>query len=233
MILSRRSVAAASCAAVVVAGACVGAMLDRPPASIAGGDPGDFAFLETQPDSDDPVTYDPCQPIHVVVSARRIVDGGDDLLDEALEQVSAASGLRFVVDGASRSADLAGDSLRAADGSWKPVQVSWSDPAESSGLDGDVIGYAGSTPLDLDGHRWYVTGSVVLDGPQMKRLLKRRDGRAEARATIMHELGHLVGLDHVDEPGQLMQPQGRPLLTTWGEGDLSGLAVLGSGRCRD
>ena len=233
MILSRRSVAAASCAAVVVAGACVGAMLDGPPASIAGGDPGDFAFLQTQPDSDAPVTYDPCQPIHVVVNDRRIVDGGDDLLDEAIERVSAASGLRFVVDGRSRGSDPDSGSLRERDGAWKPVQVSWSDPAESSGLAGNVIGYAGSTPLDLDGHRWYVTGSVVLDGPQMKDLLKRRDGRAEARATIMHELGHLVGLDHVDEPGQLMQPQGRPRLTTWGEGDLSGLARLGNGRCRD
>ncbi len=47
-----------------------------------------------------------------------------------------------------------------------------------------------------------------------------------ARGTLLHELGHLVGLDHVDDPTQLMDAggsQGR----VYQQGDLEGLAELG------
>ena len=55
----------------------------------------------------------------------------------------------------------------------------------------------------------YVTGQVVLDGPQIDDLLDRPGGLAQARAIVMHELAHLVGLDHVNDPSQLDEPPGR------------------------
>ena len=48
---------------------------------------------------------------------------------------------------------------------------------------------------------------------------------------MTHEFGHLVGLDHVDDPTQLMYPSTSPAVSTFGGGDLAGLAALGSGAC--
>jgi hypothetical protein len=115
---------------------------------------------------------------------------------------------------------------------WAPVLVAWSDSAEAPELAGDVAGYAGSTRLEI-GHEAsvYVTGLVALDGPEMAEALQVPGGRDEARAVIQHELAHLVGLDHVADPGQLMQPVLDPDVTSFGPGDLTGLALLGAGPC--
>lgn len=191
-----------------------------------------YAFVEKQADGIEPVTYDPCVPIHLVVDPRTIVDGGMRLLDQALDRVRDATGLVFTVDGLTDGPEPKDGTVTADGGrSWLPVRVSWSDPAASKKLAGDVAGYAGSAAIPRDGHRWFVTGSVVLDGPQLADILEGPHGWASARSVLMHELGHLVGLDHVDAEGQLMQPEGNETVTTWGDGDLAGLAALGRGEC--
>lgn len=190
-----------------------------------------FAFIATQDDGSDPVTYDPCAPIHLVVDARTIIDGGMKLLYQALDEVSEASGLQFVVDGLTEDEAPTDDTVMGPDREWLPVTVSWSDPKASAELKGSVAGYAGSSSIERDGHRWFVTGTVVLDGPQLEQILDERGGRSGVRSVMMHELAHLVGLDHVDAPGQLMRPSGDESITTWGAGDRTGLAAVGSGRC--
>ena len=57
---------------------------------------------------------------------------------------------------------------------------------------------------DLNGWLYYRTGTVSLDAPSLTRVLARPDGRAEVKAIIMHEFGHLVGLAHVDDSRELM-----------------------------
>jgi predicted Zn-dependent protease len=76
-----------------------------------------------------------------------------------------------------------------------------------------------------------VTGTVSLDAGQFPSILGRRHGPAIAQAIVMHELGHLVGLDHVDDAKQLMYPQSQGDVLDFAGGDLTGLAALGSGRC--
>jgi hypothetical protein len=76
----------------------------------------------------------------------------------------------------------------------------------------------------------YVGGSVSLDGPQLAEILRRPNGHAQARAVVMHELGHLVGLDHVTNPRQVMLAE-NGTATEFGDGDRAGLTKLGSGGC--
>ena len=45
-----------------------------------------------------------------------------------------------------------------------------------------------------------------------------------------HEFGHVVGLDHVDDPAELIQYNMG--VTAYGPGDLEGMARLGSIPCR-
>jgi len=197
-------------------------------------DSDEYAFVATQDGSSEPVTYDPCVPIHLVVDPRTIVDRGMDLLEDALEELRETTGLMFTVDGLTKGPPPAEDAVTKDDGqSWLPVTVSWSDPKTSPKLAGDVAGYAGSASIPHDGRRWFVTGTIVLDGPQLAQIMEGSRGWASARSVVMHELAHLVGLDHVDAPGQLMQPEGSQSLTTWGDGDLAGLAALGQGQCID
>ena len=75
-----------------------------------------------------------------------------------------------------------------------------------------------------------MTGSVTLDGPDLAQVLDGPDGEENVRAVIMHEFGHLVGLGHVQEPGELMSERNDGQLD-FGPGDREGLARLGSPTC--
>ena len=228
----------------VVDGAVV--VTDRPPAGAGAsatplGAPPPVAressahrFVQTQPSSGEPVAWDPCRPVHIVVNGRTSVPGADLALEEALGAASRATGLQLVLDGPTDEAPTEGRAAYQPErypDRWAPVLVAWSDPSESPRLAGDVQGWGGSSSLAVPGSpAVYVTGSVTLDGPDLAELARLPGGHAAVRAVIEHELGHVLGLDHVEDPTQLMNPVGG-WVTTYADGDLTGLAKLGRGPC--
>jgi hypothetical protein len=114
---------------------------------------------------------------------------------------------------------------------WAPVLVAWSDPAAHPPLAGDVAGIGGSTAVSTEDAGWvYVTGSVVLDAAQIADVGRGPGGYRRARAVVVHELAHVVGLDHVDDPTHLMHPSATAV-TDLHAGDRAGLAALGRGTC--
>jgi len=194
---------------------------------------GPHKFIAVQADGSTPVTYDPCRPLSYVVNARTAPLGGDILLTDAVETVAQATGLQFQFEGFTDEPATEDrlDFQRARYGDrWAPILIAWSDPGEMPELQGDVTGRGGSVRISarLGGPVAYVTGGVFLDGPQLGDLLAG-GGAVQARGTVLHELGHLVGLDHIDDPAQLMHPTGQ--LGEFQPGDLAGLARLGSGSC--
>ena len=199
-------------------------------------DPTAYVFMNTT-SRGAPVTWDRCLTIELVVNSAAAPEGSDTLLAEAVDRVNAASGLHLHLAGPTtqvpRPAKSARDLANGLPGSARaPVLVAWTTPEVVPGLKGSVVGLGGPVHRfanSLDRER-YVGGSVDLDGPQLAQILRRPDGHARARAVVMHELGHLVGLTHVENPTQVMAAQ-NGTATEFGKGDLAGLARLGSGGC--
>lgn len=188
-----------------------------------------YAFLYTHPGSGQPVTYDPCKPIEYVVHDRLAPEGASGLLRESIQEISTATGLTFVYLG--RVEDAAYRRAATGQSGREPVLIGWATPVDVSRLSGRTVGLGGSTTAYNDrGQLEYVTGSVVLDAPAIARILQRDAGRARVRAIMLHELGHLVGLDHVDDSGEIMD-SGNGRERDLGRGDRAGLAALGSGGC--
>jgi len=77
----------------------------------------------------------------------------------------------------------------------------------------------------------YVTGMVLLNRDYLGQAARWQGGPQRVRAVILHELGHLVGLDHVDDPHELMYPRPTVLGDDFADGDRRGLAALSSGPC--
>lgn len=197
---------------------------------------GDHAFLFTRgPGSTEPVTFSSCAPIHLVVNKEAAPPHADRLLREAVRRVHEVSGLELVIDG--DTDELASDQRRAEKkgllGGYAPVLVAWTTPQRISGLEGTVVGLGGprEAPAGTQQARRFVSGIVYLDGPSLAQMMNAPDGQAQARAVIMHELGHMLGLAHVTSQSELMASRNESHITDFGPGDREGLRRLGSGPC--
>ncbi len=193
-----------------------------------------YNFLATNSDGS-PVGYSPCRPLHYVVNADLAPEGAEKLVDDSIATISEATGIVFIYDGPTDEApspsrppyqkDAYGDR-------WAPLLIAWTTPEQAPRLEGSVVGTGGSTHFSFDdGPRSFVTGSLELDAPQIAQDITRADGAAYAKAVILHELAHVMGLDHVQDPAQLMYPE---IVTPDGfaAGDLNGLYELGQVPCR-
>jgi hypothetical protein len=200
---------------------------DRLGAAVDSDGSGSYAFLATVRGSDEPVAWSPCEPIEYVVNPDGAPDDWEDLLDDAVTTISEATGLVFDDGGTTDDRDF--DGRFGLGGRPEPVLVGWADADEVGGLEGDVAGLAGPISRGNGVIQHYVTGRVVLDRDAFAELEDALDGFRRQRAIVVHELGHLVGLDHVEDPDELMYRDTGAL--ELGPGDRSGLAILGNAPC--
>jgi hypothetical protein len=168
-----------------------------------------------------PVRWDPCTPVRWTT---RPSDPAwlRTLAADAADTLGASAGVTF--EYVASSDETVGPSRALTDGrAWAPVLVTLTTPEESGWLAANERGLA--LPVTVAGQ--FVTGQVLLQAHMdLTPDMASREG--SWGATLMHEWGHVVGLDHVGDPAQLMHAEPLPGPAAWGPGDLRGFRALGA-----
>jgi hypothetical protein len=206
-------------------------LLDGGPGPVRRGlvDPQGFRFIGVDPNSGDPIRFDPCTPLHFVFNPEHAPSGALSDVKRSAQLAAEATGIEFIYDGTTeepaRPRRPAYQPDRYGD-RWAPILVGWI-PHDSAIFEHDSVGVGGSEARvnDRGGRLVYVTGDIILNGAD-----QLASGFGAGRTwgkVLIHEWGHVLGLDHVVDPAQVMNANLVSSPANWGTGDLAGLRRLG------
>lgn len=201
------------------------------------GTPSDHEFMSEEL----PVRWNPCEVIRYRVNDQQALPGAVKAVKTAVAHIEISTGLRFKYQGTSDRVPR-NDGGNYNYGADTQMLVAWASPAQSDilGSGRGIVGMGGPVFFDSgyqDGAGrpmgLAVKGQVVMN-TQYNRALKAGTSQGSLRVeSLMHEIGHVVGLSHARGPSQVMYGNsGGTTSTEWGAGDLEGLRKVGfSGGC--
>ena len=194
-------------------------------------DPRGFRFMRVDSKTGEPVRY-PCSELHYVINPSLATEAAIADVHTAIKETSEATGIAFVFDGTTDEVAGPGRESYQPDRyghRWAPILIGW-QPGLRSDDGGHAVGVGGSEARpNRDGVFVFVSGQAVFD-PEGN--LNDGFGGKTWGQVMLHELGHVVGLDHVETPDQVMNPVLGLRAASWGNGDRIGLRALGIGsRC--
>jgi hypothetical protein len=179
-----------------------------------------------------PLRWDACEPIRLVLSEPEAPGHAVRDLTAAMSILREATGLDLQLVGTTDERPRVDRSLVENDGTgwrWRPVLIAWAQPGEG-GVPLTSLDRGVALPVSVrdGGHEAYVTGQVVINAARADLVDGFVDRRDAIGATLLHELGHLLGLAHVDDLSQLMStdPGSGPVVL--GAGDRAGLRAIGA-----
>ncbi len=190
-----------------------------------------------------PYRWDPCRSITYLLQVDEAPAWAERDTAEAFRRLSEATGFSFVSEGTTTEGTPSStvhemERERRPDGA--DVVLVWANHDRFTELrkryiDGRAIAYAATFfgGVSSFGARHYAGAYVLID--RWAARTRGFEGWWSHGLTLQHELGHVMGLGHVRDRGQLMYDGNRPDLTLedWGEGDREGLRQLGADGCTD
>lgn len=158
------------------------------------------------------------------VNERRMPTTGLADLHEAMRRVTQVSGIRFRYQGTISAVPHRGYGGPGLN----KIVVAWAPPKNSGGLLYPGVGGVGGTAQS--GNR-LLTGYVLMNTQYTATADPGFGDGSPLGLVLMHELGHVVGLDHSPDRRQIMYGSSYLPASVWGAADLRGLRKLGS-HCR-
>lgn len=168
-----------------------------------------------------PVRWNPCAAVRYVVNLGGYDAGNRQVINEAVERLEAATGLPLVPAGDSTFMPTSAHPTSTAPSDGEIV-IALGDQVQTDLVPTSTVGRTNVLYLNK-----MFKASVVIDMGDIGARPAWSGGGAGP--VLLHELAHAVGLGHVNDPAQLMNPSTSSSgPTTYSGGDLAGLWQLGA-----
>jgi hypothetical protein len=194
------------------------------------GNPRDHAFLlrDLENAGHHPLRWNPCRAIHYRVNLHTAPRHAAADVKEALRRISQITRVHFVRDGTTRY--IPQDNLRQKE----PLVIAWARTQKSSWFAGDRFanGVGGAWGAERPGRKNYITHGfavIAINGAGQRQYVPGFGAGFTNGALLLHELGHAMGLDHAQQPNEIMYfaQTGTEPAAIYGAGDYRGLRHQG------